>query len=334
VFAIGTTATKIHSPQRLHVELADSAEAYEYLETAYGVPLRLSAVSDQRRTDGVALSYTRTDVGVFAIDEITLPGSIQAAPDPMNKVLGVWASEGRLAGRCHGMTAEAAAGDVTLMSQPDLPHEASAEDIRVTTVLMDPALVASVAVGLPVVEAMPSIRFSSLRPVDAAAGQRWKASVRFVQRSVLADDASATPLVIGETARLLAAVTLATFPSPVRGEPTPHDRNDHQPVLLRRAIEFMDSNVANDIGLAEIADAIHVTPRAVQYMFRRHLDSTPLQYLRRLRLHYAHAELLAADRMHETVTTIAVRWGFGHTGRFAVLYRQHYGQSPHTTLRS
>jgi AraC-like DNA-binding protein len=58
-----------------------------------------------------------------------------------------------------------------------------------------------------------------------------------------------------------------------------------------------------------------------------------VQYLRRLRLHYAHEDLLAANRMCDNVTNIAARWGFSHTGRFAVLYRKAYGQSPHTTLR-
>ncbi|MFL6085564.1 MAG: helix-turn-helix transcriptional regulator [Mycobacterium sp.] len=332
MIAIGSVATHLHPPQRTHVEVAESAEAYEFLESAYGVRLRLSEV--RRDGDGVALSYTRTDVGPFAIEEVALPGSFQAAPDPMNKVIGVWTSGGRLQGRCDGMTAEAGAGEITLMSQPDLPHESSADELCVTSVLMDPGFVASVAVGVPAVDTMPAIRFSSFRPIDAVAGQRWKDSVGFVKNSVLAEDATATPLVIGQAARLLAAVTLSTFPNPVTAKPTPHDRNDHQPALLRRAIEFMDGNVANDIGLADIADAVHVTPRAVQYMFRRHLDTTPLQYLRRLRLHYAHSELVAADRMQETVTGIAVRWGFVHTGRFAVLYRQHYGQSPHTTLRS
>jgi transcriptional regulator GlxA family with amidase domain len=95
----------------------------------------------------------------------------------------------------------------------------------------------------------------------------------------------------------------------------------------------MDANATSDIGLSDIADAVHVTPRAVQYMFRRYLEITPLQYLRRLRLHYAHQELLAGDPMHNTVTDISARWGFAHTGRFAVLYRQTYGQSPHSTLR-
>jgi len=35
-------------------------------------------------------------------------------------------------------------------------------------------------------------------------------------------------------------------------------------VLLRRASEFIDANVIEDIGLAYIAEAVHVTARAVQ----------------------------------------------------------------------
>jgi transcriptional regulator GlxA family with amidase domain len=104
-------------------------------------------------------------------------------------------------------------------------------------------------------------------------------------------------------------------------------------VLLKRAVDFIEANLTNDIALADIAAAIHVSPRAVQYMFRRHLETTPLQYLRRARLRHAHLDLLAADRSKQTVTQIAAKWGFAHTGRFAVMYRETYGQSPHTTLR-
>ena len=142
---------------------------------------------------------------------------------------------------------------------------------------------------------------------------------------VLADGTIATPLVLG--------LALSTFPNSATTGPTPHDRADNQPVLLRRAIDFIDANVIEDIGLADIAEAVHVTARAVQYMFRRHLDTTPLRYLREVRLHYAHEDLLIANRRQDTVTAIAARWGFMHTGRFAVFYRQTYGHSPHTTLR-
>jgi AraC-like DNA-binding protein len=135
-------------------------------------------------------------------------------------------------------------------------------------------------------------------------------------RRPLADDTIATPLVLGHVSRLLAAVALSTFPNSATTGPTPHDRADNQPVLLRRASEFIDANVIEDSGLADIAEAVHVTARAVQYMFRRHLDTAPLRYLRDVRLHYAHEDLLIANRRQDTVTAIAARWGFIHTGRF------------------
>jgi AraC-like DNA-binding protein len=50
-------------------------------------------------------------------------------------------------------------------------------------------------------------------------------------------------------------------------------------------------------------------------------------------LHHAHQDLLAGARPRDTVTEIAARWGFIHAGAFAAVYRQTYGQSPHTTLR-
>jgi transcriptional regulator GlxA family with amidase domain len=155
-----------------------------------------------------------------------------------------------------------------------------------------------------------------------------------VKNSVLAHDAMTTPLVIGHASRLLAAVTLSAFPSSAGAQESRYDRTDSRPILLRRAVDYMDRHADSDIALADIADAIHVTPRAVQYMFRKHLDTTPLAYLRTVRLHRAHQDLLRANRMDDTVTAIAARWGFMHSGRFAVQYREVYGQSPHTTLRS
>src|ERR1700754_1147057 len=61
-----------------------------------------------------------------------------------------------------------------------------------------------------------------------------------------------------------------------------------QPQTLRRAIAFIHDNAHRDIALTDIAAAIGVTPRSVQYTFRRHLGSTPLEYLRWVRLNRAH----------------------------------------------
>lgn len=305
----------------------------EFLEDAYGVSLRLRHEPSARTEESLLLAHSRTNVGAFTIDEISIAGVVEASPGPLNKVVTIWPTRGRVSSACDGQRSEAEAGEIAMLSQPDLPFRARTHDLRATVVLLEPSIVAGVATGLPSSQAPLPIRFSSFAPVDSVAARSWKETVSYIKQTVLTDDAIATPLVLSHACRLMAAVTLSAFPNTASPIPTPADRNDHQPVLLRRAMEYIDANVANDIGLGDIAEAVHVTPRAVQYMFRRHLETTPLQYLRRLRLHHAHQDLQRADRNHATVTDIAARWGFAHTGRFAVLYRQTYGQSPHTTLR-
>jgi transcriptional regulator GlxA family with amidase domain len=103
--------------------------------------------------------------------------------------------------------------------------------------------------------------------------------------------------------------------------------------MLRRALQFMHEHVDSDIGLSDIAAASNVTPRSVQYMFRRHIGMTPLEYLRHLRLDRAHRELQAADPTRDTVHAIAGRWGFSHPGRFSGAYKRVFGTTPSTTLR-
>ena len=148
-------------------------------------------------------------------------------------------------------------------------------------------------------------------------------------------EAAASPLIIGSTARLLAATALAIFPNTALSGPGARDRSDaSSPATLRRAIAFIDEHAQEDIAGAEIAAAASVTIRAVQLAFRRHLDTTPPGYLRRVRLDYAHRQLAAADPQHESVTAVAYRWGFANSSRFAAYYRQAYGVLPSHTLRN
>ena len=321
-------------PDRTSVEATEPDEVVRILEAAYGARLRLVRGPVTRRDGRPLLIHTRTDAGQFAIDEIDIPGEVTASPEPLNKVIATWVTGGRLTATCDRIEAKAVADEITLTTQPDAPHDMHAEDLAVTTLLLDPALVASVATGLPGAQAGPvRFRFMRFQPHDPSAGQLWKDSITYIKDSLLADDVIATPLVLGNAARLLAAVTLSTFANTATVDAVPHDRNDHQPALLRRAVEYIESNAAADVAIADIAVAIHVTPRAVQYMFRRHLGTTPTQYMRRVRLHHAHQDLVSGDRVLNTVAAIAAKWGFAHTGRFAALYRQTYGRSPHTTLR-
>lgn len=123
-----------------------------------------------------------------------------------------------------------------------------------------------------------------------------------------------------------------------------HDRTDvlHSrrgaagPATLRRAVTFCEENAALPITVAQMAEAANVSTRTVHELFRTHLDTTPLAYLRRVRLAGAHRELMAFADGHEvprTIANVAQRWGFVHAGRFSRAYREAYGRFPGETIR-
>lgn len=317
--------------RRSLVQVSDDAELHRFLERAYNVRLRIGRVDESNRHP--ALSHARADAGSFAIEDVDLAGRLTAESAPLDQVVVVWPARGTMSGRSGGLTTGAGVDQIALVSQTGERLDVQTGDVDLVSVMMDPALLASVATGIPMAHVRTSVRFHSLVPVDAAAGRIWRQTVDYVKNNLLRDDAMATPLVLGHATRLLAAVTLSTFPNTAIAEGRPQDRTDTHPVLLRRAVEFLEANAAADISIGDVADAVHITPRAVQYMFRRHLDTTPMQHLRRVRLDYAHRDLVEGDRRSTTVTAVAAKWGFAHTGRFAVQYRQAYGRSPHETLR-
>ncbi|MFI6743871.1 AraC family transcriptional regulator [Nonomuraea sp. NPDC050451] len=104
---------------------------------------------------------------------------------------------------------------------------------------------------------------------------------------------------------------------------------------IRRARHFCEEHAAEPITLSDIATAARVNVRTLQSGFREHLQTTPMAYLRNVRLARAHAELLhiAATGSQTTVTEVALRWGFTHLSRFASFYRQTYGHAPSVTRR-
>ncbi|MFI9363000.1 AraC family transcriptional regulator [Kitasatospora sp. NPDC053057] len=104
---------------------------------------------------------------------------------------------------------------------------------------------------------------------------------------------------------------------------------------VRRAKEFCEEHVHEAVSVADIALAARTSLRSLREGFRAHLNTTPLAYLRQVRLDHAHRDLLAiADgRAEGTVTDVACRWGFTHLGRFSAVYRQTFGRSPSDTLR-
>jgi transcriptional regulator GlxA family with amidase domain len=104
------------------------------------------------------------------------------------------------------------------------------------------------------------------------------------------------------------------------------------PHVLRTAVEIMEAQADTPLTVAMVAACSHVSVRALQKAFRRHLQISPMAYLRDVRLRRAHEALVEADPSTETVASICHRWSFTHPGRFAALHTARYGESPSATL--
>ncbi|KEP75577.1 hypothetical protein HR12_26145 [Microbacterium sp. SUBG005] len=100
---------------------------------------------------------------------------------------------------------------------------------------------------------------------------------------------------------------------------------------MRRAVAHIEAHAHEPLTLEDIATAAGISGRGLQHAFRRTLDMTPMEYVRRVRLSAAHDELRAGTAV--SVSDVARRWGFSSASRFARYHREHYGQNPAQVAR-
>jgi AraC-like DNA-binding protein len=279
---------------------------------------------------------------MMAVDRVPRPGfrfdgqsftvSLLVAETPAGPPLIGLLKSGRLACAATVSDRPDRPGDVFLAIQPERPHLARSIDTGAEVAVMDLALVSQVAAGTRN-PARPPVRFTGHEPVSARAARTWRAAYAYVHDTVLANPGPGTsPVVVYSAARLLAAITLTTFPNTAIAAPRSDDEPGPHPGAVQSAVTYMDEHAHQDITVADIAAAATVTARTLQLAFRRHLDTTPMTYLRQVRLDRAHQDLRQGGSA-TTVSAVAHRWGFPSPGRFAAHYRRAYGTTPGLTLR-
>ncbi|MFW3385587.1 UNVERIFIED_CONTAM: helix-turn-helix domain-containing protein [Kocuria sp. CPCC 205274] len=216
---------------------------------------------------------------------------------------------------------------------PPGPYAAQWKDVGLSTLTVEAAVVEDYARALTGRTGF-RLEFTGHHPRSETHLKYWQAIAGHVVDHVLVNEvAAASPLLLEQSLRSLTHAVLQTFPNTFLAAGTDPDPPEQvHPTALRRAIAYIETHLAEPIGLPEIAAAARLSPRGLQSAFRRHLDTTPMGYLRTARLDAAHTDLLAAAG-GESVGAIAARWGFAHPGRFAAAYRDQYGEAPADTLR-
>lgn len=103
------------------------------------------------------------------------------------------------------------------------------------------------------------------------------------------------------------------------------------PRHIRAAVDFIHAHAQHSISVEDIAAAARTSVRTLQAGFAAFRATTPMAYLRQVRLEGVRAELLqSADA---SIAEVAGRWRFTHLGLFARAYREAFGELPSQTRR-
>ena len=138
-------------------------------------------------------------------------------------------------------------------------------------------------------------------------------------------------LMTSQIEQLVAATLLSTHG---------HNYSDAQPVRrgavlprhVRKVEEYLQAHAHENVCADQLAQLAGVSLRSLYAGFKDFCGVSPMQYLRDLRLDRARADLLNLPDV-PSVASVALRWGFGHLGRFSADYKERFGESPSESLR-
>jgi AraC-like DNA-binding protein len=170
--------------------------------------------------------------------------------------------------------------------------------------------------------------------MSSAASNRWSTAIQLLNTELF-QEGSLLHLGIGTgpLEEFVMSALLFTCPSNYSSRLAHPERSPGRRAV-RQAIAYIESHLAEELTIVEVARAAQVGIRSLQDGFQSEMSCTPSAYVRDRRLDRARLDLMQAPPNDPiTVTDIAVRWGFTHLGRFAAIYRQRFGETPSQTLR-
>jgi AraC-like DNA-binding protein len=170
-------------------------------------------------------------------------------------------------------------------------------------------------------------------PADTDAGRAWWGYVEHLWTNALNGTFATAPLLLSEASRMTKAMLLSLQPHNYSTQ-LREGASAAAPFYVRRAEDYMRAHAGESINMDDLVTASGVSARSLYTGFRRFRGTSPMAFLKWLRLELAHSDLQAASPGETTVKQIALLLGFTHLGHFSDAYRRKYGQPPSHTLRT
>jgi AraC-like DNA-binding protein len=314
---------------RTLLDTRDIDEAREIVGTAY-CPHSLDLLRGDREFHAVQREAT---VGTIAVHSLEYGATMLVDPVPLGSWLLVSSPvRGRLQIRSGREERTLGVGETVVLDPFRKFSLCFTDDCRLRTIRFDRHLVERVLGEVSEANA-PRVEFGLGAPRTLGAASIWQSVSGLLERQALTmRQAADYPLLLAELERTAVAALIETHPLRYRPGTAPAGRV--LPARIRRAVAIIEAEPDRAFRTADLAAAAGLSGRALQEAFRRHLATTPLGYVREVRLRRAHEDLMRADAgSGATVAEVAYRWGFGNLGRFARVYADRYGRHPSETLR-
>ena len=212
----------------------------------------------------------------------------------------------------------------TLLSyQPGAEHVArSGGGLDWATVLYEPDVIKAAA-------GERHVDGSTIHEVDPAALGRLRAALQetftIAESSPGMLDDPGVRQALEESVLEAAVVALDPNGERVRGDGSSHSHER----IVRRAEEVLLDQIEAPIYVGELCAAASVSERTLRNAFQSIYGMSPIRYLHLRRLHQVR-RALRRDPLAR-ITEVALRYGFGNIGRFAVDYRKQFGETPSHT---
>src|ERR1700730_7483769 len=304
----------------------EPAEAQAYLSKVF----RPHSLNSGGRLGRVAFRHTVADLGPnLSLHQLSYGSEIfnQGGPSD-DSYLAVFTLAGTLRMHASGREVISRSGTLCVMNprQPFSTHLSADPQqltLRIAGTLMRGSLMQTL--GAPLTQPLEFDAVSCLIRQQATGLTRMVGALC----DELRHDGSAflKPPITGHLERALAGLLLAEVPNSYTGHVS-QETAEAAPNYVRTARKFIRANAHRKVSVVEIARAVNVTPRTLQYARRLHLDMTPGECLRNARLDLAAYQLSLETDRRLKVSDVASNCGFASASKFARYYRERFGHIP------
>jgi len=179
------------------------------------------------------------------------------------------------------------------------------------------------------------LEFAPAVPLTTTGGSAITDLLRFMTGSLVEENGiCSSNIARSHMASLLMSGLLTCLDHNYREELASSGERRVKPAYVSRAQEFMKQNISQAIGPEEVAAAVRVSTRALFVGFKTYLNTTPMRYLKDLRLDMVRDTLLKMEPQRTSITTVAMDYGFHHLGHFCAAYKERFGEQPRETVHS